>query len=172
MPDDLDGDLLRRFVRGEAPAFEALFRQTQAELYRWLVRIVRDAGLAEAYWRAYRGRARFDPARSFGAWLRRIATNVALDQLRAARGRPAWLPLDERAPAPPGPDAGTAQAVALAFGRLPPKLRFVATLALVEGRPYSEIADALDVPVGTIKSRVSRALLRLRGDLARLGVRP
>jgi DNA-directed RNA polymerase specialized sigma24 family protein len=59
MPDELDRDVLRRFVQGDQDAFEALFRQFQADVFRWAVRIVRDPGLAEdvvveAFWRAYR----------------------------------------------------------------------------------------------------------------------
>ena len=89
MPDDVEEDLLERFVQGDHQAFESLFRLFEVEVYRWSLRIVRDAATAEdvvveAFWRAYRGRARFDSSRSFGAWMRRIATNVALDHLRAA----------------------------------------------------------------------------------------
>src|SRR5580765_8007549 len=84
MPDELDGELLERFVQGDQTAFETLFRKFEADVYRWIMRIVRDRSasddvLVEAFWRAYRGRARFDASRSFGAWLRRIATNAALD---------------------------------------------------------------------------------------------
>ena len=57
----------------------------------------------------------------------------------------------------------------LAFGRLPPKLQVAATLALVEEQPYAEIADALNVPVGTVKSRVFRAIRALRKELAHMG---
>jgi RNA polymerase sigma-70 factor (ECF subfamily) len=84
MPASEDRELLERFVQGDPVAFESLFRRHEAEVFRWVVRIVRDAGagedvLVEAFLRAYRGRARFDPSRSFGAWMRRIATNAALD---------------------------------------------------------------------------------------------
>src|SRR5260370_2324435 len=90
MPDELDGELLRRFVQGDGDAFEALFRQFEIEVFHWILRIVRDASIAEdvlveAFWRAYRARARFDSSRSFGAWMRRIAANVARDHLRSAR---------------------------------------------------------------------------------------
>src|SRR6185295_18533681 len=90
MPDGLEGDLLRRFVLGDHDAFESLFRQFEREVYGWSLRIVRDGSVAEdvvveAFWRAYRGRAHFDPTRSFGAWMRRIVTNVARDHLRALR---------------------------------------------------------------------------------------
>src|SRR5271166_5549843 len=82
-------ELLERFAHGDLDAFEALFRQFQGEVYRWVVRIVRDPGVAEdltieAFWRIHRAHARFDPQRSFGAWARRVATNAALDHLKKA----------------------------------------------------------------------------------------
>jgi len=172
-----DGDLLSRFVAGDAAAFEALFREFSPEVYRWILRILRDTAasedaLVEAFWRAHRGRARFDPSRSFGAWMRRIATHVALDHLKRARRRGRTEPADERIAARPGPDPDVKRLVARAFASLPPKLQIVAVLALVDERPYSEIADALDVPIGTVKSRVFRATRALRAELLRAGVRP
>jgi RNA polymerase sigma-70 factor (ECF subfamily) len=177
MPDGLDGELLERFVQGDQTAFETLFRQFEADVYRWIMRIVRDRTasddvLVEAFWRAYRGRARFDASRSFGAWMRRIATNAALDHLRTAHRHTAWRRADDTMPAAPQPDQAITESLALAFRSLPLKLQVVATLALVEEQPYSEIADALDLPVGTIKSRVFRASRLLRKELARLGVTP
>ena len=72
MSDEPDGSLLKRFVQGDQDAFESLFRHYEHDVYGWIMRIVRDAnaaedGLVEAFWRAYRGRARFDSTRSFGA---------------------------------------------------------------------------------------------------------
>src|ERR1700686_1916986 len=107
MPDEVEGDLLERFAHGDPNAFESLFRQFEGEVYRWVLRIVRDAGaaedvLVEAFWRAYRARARFDSSRSFGAWMRRIAPNAGLDSVRAARRRTRWNTTDARMPAPTG----------------------------------------------------------------------
>jgi RNA polymerase sigma-70 factor, ECF subfamily len=177
MPDGLDGELLERFVRGDQTAFESLFRQFEADVYRWILRIVRERSaaddvLVEAFWRAYRGRARFDPSRSFGAWIRRIASNAALDHLRTARQHAAWGVADDRMPSAPPPDQAVKESIARAFRSLPPRLQIVAMLALVEEQPYAEIADALDLPVGTIKSRVFRATRLLRKELARLGITP
>ena len=177
MPDNQDRELLERFVHGDPAAFESLFRQFEVEVFRWIVRIVRDASsaedvLVEAFMRAYRGRARFDPSRSFGAWMRRIATNAALDQLRTARKEAGWSATDDHTPAPVGSGRDLGDSIAFAFRRLPPKLQIVATLALVEEQPYAEIADALDLPVGTVKSRVFRAIRTLRRELADLGIRP
>jgi RNA polymerase sigma-70 factor (ECF subfamily) len=179
MPDGQpDEELHRRFVHGDRDAFERLFRRYEHEVSRWIRRIVRDPAAAEdalvdAFWRAYRSRARFDPARSFGAWLRRIATNAALDALkRAPKERASLDDVPLRVAQPPAAiaDPGLSQAIAGAFRGLPPKLRLVATLALIEERPHEEIAEALDVPIGTVKSRLFRATRLLRRELARVGV--
>jgi RNA polymerase sigma-70 factor (ECF subfamily) len=176
MPDESPRELLERFVRGDEHAFEALFRLFERDVYRWVLRIVRDPGAAEdavvdAFWRAYRARARFDASRSFGAWMRRIATNAALDQLRAIR-RYAVLPWPAWPTRPAAPvSRGLQESVQIALARLPAKLRVVAVLALLEERPHAEIAEALDLPIGTVKSRLFRATRALRVELDRLGVR-
>jgi len=187
--DEPDRELLRRFTHGDREAFEALFRQFEREVYRWILRIVRDRSAAEdalvdAFWRAYRGHARFDSSRSFGAWMRRIATNAAIDELNAA-GRRGWAPPEDVGElervgrtsvsvlaARTGPtDPALASRIRRAFTALPPKLRVVATLALIEELPLAEIADALDLPLGTVKSRLFRATRELRVELSRLGIR-
>jgi RNA polymerase sigma-70 factor (ECF subfamily) len=177
MAEELDGDILRRFVQGDREAFERLFRQFERDVFGWVVRIVRDRAtaedvLVEAFWRAYRGRARFDPSRSFGAWMRRIATNVARDYLRASRTLPGGSDTTGRLQAPASADTSVNESVVAAFRTLPPKLQVVATLALVEELPYADIAEALDLPVGTVKSRVFRAVRALRKELASRGIRP
>lgn len=100
-------ELLERFAAGDLDAFETLFRQHQKAVYSWIVRIVRDSGVAEdltveTFWRIYRSRSRFDLAGSFPAWARRIATNAALDHLRSSR-RETSLPDDIPCPAQPDP---------------------------------------------------------------------
>jgi RNA polymerase sigma-70 factor (ECF subfamily) len=175
MPTEPGRDILTRFVHGDRDAFERLFRDFETEVYRWAMRIVREPGAAEdvlvdTFWRAHRARARFDPSRSFGAWMRRIASNAALDHLRAARRHPTAGPVYEEAAAAATSDAELQSAIADAFTKLPPKLRVVATLALIEQLPQSEIADALDVPAGTVKSRLFRAVRALRDELRRQGI--
>jgi RNA polymerase sigma-70 factor (ECF subfamily) len=177
MLNELEDGLLERFVRGEQDAFESLFRQFEAEVCRWILRIVRDHSgaedvLVEAFWRAYRGRAGFDSSRSFGAWMRKIATNAALDHLKKERRGFELRAHEVSVPAPAGSDSDLSGAIAYAFRLLSPKLRLVATLALIEDRPYAEIAEALDLPLGTVKSRVFRAARNLRKELGRLGIRP
>jgi RNA polymerase sigma-70 factor (ECF subfamily) len=171
-------DLFRRFALGEIDAFEELVRQFQGDVYAWIVRIVRDPNIAEdltveTLWRIYRARHQFRPDGNFAAWARRIATNLALDHLR--RKRPEQSLLAEPTGPPPTDQIlqqETRQKIQQAFRRLPPKLQVAATLALVEQRPYDEIADALGISVGAVKLRVFRAVRILREQLNRLGLRP
>ena len=171
-------EVLNRFAQGDLEAFETLFRQFQGEVYRWIVRVVRDHGVAEdltveTFWRIYRARARFDPSRSFEAWARRIATNLAIDHLKTARPQ-VGLPENpsQEAPEDPAVRREIRDRTERAFRQLPARLQVAATLVLIEERPYEEVAEALGISVGAVKSRVFRAVRRLREELKRLGIEP
>lgn len=169
----MEPELLQRFARGDLDAFEALFRQFQGLVFNWIVRIVRDRGIAEdltveAFWRIYKAHARFDPRCGFEPWARRIATNAALHHLRTARPEAQLDP--ERVPAPAAQSSEISPAVRAAFDALPAKLRVVATLALIEELPYAEIADALDISVPAVKMREFRAVRMLRDRLRKMGI--
>ena len=169
-------ELLERFKSGDVEAFETLFRQFQADVYRWIVLIVRDRGIAEdltieTFWRIHKARRRFDTEKSFGAWARRIATNLAIDHVRSRRAEeelPDGLPAAEERD--PVRSREIRNKVERAFRRLPPKLQATATLALIEDRPYEEIAQALGKPVGAIRTRVFRAIRQLRKELKLMGI--
>jgi RNA polymerase sigma-70 factor (ECF subfamily) len=170
-------ELLKCFRQGDPDAFEALFRQFQAEVYGWIVRIVRDPAVAEdltleTFWRIHRARGRFDPGASFGAWARRIATNLAIDHLRQTR-REVALPEDlaESASADPIVCRETRRQIAVAFRRLPMKLRVAATLSLIEEQSPKEIAAALGTSEGAARVRVFRAVRLLREQLRRVGIK-
>jgi len=173
-------ELLERFAAGDEQAFESLFRQYQGDVYRWLLRIVRNAAAAEdltieTFWRAYRAHARFDAKTgSWAGWLRRIATNVALDSLRRAR-REVPLPEDLRDQEPSASSAEQAELrgkILAAINCLSPKLRVAVLLALIEEEPYEEIAYALGISANAVKVRVFRGVRILRRELARVGVQP
>jgi RNA polymerase sigma-70 factor (ECF subfamily) len=169
--------LLERFARGDPDAFESLFRESYAEVYGWLVRLVRDRAAAEdltveVFWRIYKSHARFDPARSFGAWARRIASNAAVDHFRRTRRASAV----RVATGPPSSDSSARRdlhiRVERAYRQLPPKLRVVAELALIEAWPHEEIAEALGISRSAVKSRAARAMRLLREAFVREGIAP
>jgi RNA polymerase sigma factor (sigma-70 family) len=177
-----EADLLDQFRQGDPDAFEALFRLHQRAVYGWILRIVRNGAAAEdltvdTFWRIYQARARFDVARGFGPWARRIATHAALDWLRARR--PESELTDEVMAvqaAPSSGDPGVAAEIRLktkqAFSRLPPRLRVAAILSVVEGESHKDVAEALGISVAAVKLRVFRALRLLRKDLERQGITP
>ena len=170
-------NLLERFARGDLEAFEELFRQFQRDVRGWLTRLTRDPAAAddltvEVFWRIYRAHARFDPARSFGAWARQIASNAAIDYLRrTARQRAAAA---ARVPPSHSPDSAARRnldvRVERAFLTLPPKLRVVAELAFVERWPQEEIAAALGLSRSAVKARAFRAMKSLKVALSREGI--
>jgi RNA polymerase sigma-70 factor, ECF subfamily len=177
-------ETLEQFAAGDVDAFETLFRQYQSEVYRWIVRLVRNPGVAEeltveTFWRIYRHRKRFDARRPFGPWARRIATRVAVDYLKSIDYRESAGPLPETVTRPPefsAPDpllqAELRDQIARAFFSLPVLLRVTASLALIEECPYQEIADALDISLSAVKMRVGRAVALLRSRFERMGIRP
>jgi RNA polymerase sigma-70 factor (ECF subfamily) len=153
-----------------------MFRQYQGSVYAWIVRIVRDRGIAEdltveTFWRIYKARDRFRAGGNFGAWAYRIATNLALSHVRRARPEEE---LQEDIMQVESPDSAVqnemTRHIRQAFRQLPAKLQVTVTMALVEEQTYPEIAEALGVPLGTVKSRVFRAVRILRKQLKRMRV--
>ncbi|HSL19914.1 MAG TPA: sigma-70 family RNA polymerase sigma factor [Vicinamibacterales bacterium] len=170
-------NLQERFAKGDPEAFELLFHQFYPEVRRWLVRLLRDAAAAddltvEVFWRIHRARARFDPERSFGAWARRIASNVALDHLRQVRRARGTLVVTSDPPSDSSARRDLHLRVDRAFRQLPPKLRIVAELALIEGCPHDEIAQALGISRSAVKARAFRAMRFLKSAFAKEGIQP
>ena len=181
--------LIERARSGDTRAFEDLARREERALYRHALRIVGTTSDAEdivqdALFSAWRSIASFQGL-SFRAWLFRIATNRALDQLRSRKRRPE-LPLDPpdddevtwAEPVAPGPDltqlAGDREALAAvesALGALPAEQRTALLLRDVEGFAYEEIAVITSVEIGTVKSRIHRGRLAVRNTLISRGWR-
>jgi len=181
--------LIDRARSGDARAFEDLARREERALYRHALRIVGTTSDAEdivqdALFSAWRSIASFQGT-SFRAWLFRIATNRALDQLRSRKRRPE-LPLDPpdddevtwAEPVAPGPDlaqiAGDREALAAveaALEALPAEQRTALLLRDVEGFAYEEIAVITSVEIGTVKSRIHRGRLAVRNALISRGWR-
>lgn len=172
-------ELLERFAAGDPDAFECLFRQHQGQVFRWIVRIVRNRATAEeltveTFWRVHRARERFDVQNgNFCAWMRRIATNVALDHLRRMQPEvelPEELPDAKRLVA--AEQNELRRLIFAAMERLSPQVRVVVLLALVEEEPYENIAKALGVSMAAVKLRVFRGVRVLRKELSKVGVHP
>lgn len=170
-------ELLKRFAEGDLDAFEKLFRQFEKQVYAWIVRIVRDTGVAEdltveTFWRIYRSRMGFDPELDFAPWARRIATNLAIDHLKHRRLE-RDLPDEIMQQTLPNPaiQHETREQIRRAFRSLPAYLQMTATLALIEGRSCKEIARSLGKSESAIRVRVFRAVRALRKELRRTGVK-
>src|SRR5881227_2447786 len=158
---------IRGAQAGNASDFEALFRAHWARAFRAAYLVVHDAAAAEdiaqeAFLAAVRNLDRFDRRRPFGPWLHRIVVNRAIDWTRARRLR-AEVELGEYLPAPPDPELNGD-----ALGRiaeLSPEHRAVVVLRYVLEYTPGEIAELLDLPRGTVNSRLRRGLDRMKEDV-------
>lgn len=163
MRDEVDDELAGRAARGDRAALEALLNRHADRVHAICRRIVahpEDAldATQEALIAVARGIARFDGRSAFTTWLYRIATNAAIDELRRRRRRPiatAALP-----DASDGQSYGDAVAARLdidaALRELPEEFRVAVVLRDLADLDYAEIAAVLDVPTGTVKSRIAR----------------
>lgn len=162
-------------MTGEVPTWEAVARTHGRFLYNVAYRLTGNDDDAydlvqEALLRVRKGLETYQPG-SMEAWLSRIVTNVFLDEVRRRRRRPVEaLPEDpERLlPSSPGADEATDRLpddVQAALRRLPEDFRTAVVLCDVVGLSYEEIADALAVPVGTVRSRIHRGRRLLRAAL-------
>ncbi len=150
---------------GDAEAFERLVRENIDAVYGHALRFFGDPHAAEdvsqeVFLKVYRSLGSFDGRSSFSTWLFRITRNVCLDQFRAGRRRPVPTdPLDIEAPsADDFADASVLrEALESALASLPPEDRDAFNAVGLFGLTYAEAAVALEVPEGTVKSRVFRA---------------
>jgi RNA polymerase sigma-70 factor (ECF subfamily) len=182
-----DEDLLVRFCKGQKEAFGVLVRRYERELFGYLRRYLGDGTLAEdvfqnTFLQVYVKSGQYEPGRPVRPWLYTIATNQAIDALRR-QGRHQALSLDQgreeladgdvrslmetlesRGPGPADAAEGQERRdrVRASVDRLPDFLRQVLVLAYYQGLKYREIADILDIPVGTVKSRLHAALVKLQ----------
>jgi RNA polymerase sigma-70 factor, ECF subfamily len=156
---------------GSVADLEALFRHHWPRAFRAAYLVVHDAAAAEdiaqeSFLAAVRNLGRFDRKRPFGPWLHRIVVNRAIDwsRARALRREIGDAPLGIAA-APPPPDASHAQALAEALAELSPDHRAVIVLRHLLHYTPGEIAELLDLPRGTVNSRLRRGLDTLAAGL-------
>jgi RNA polymerase sigma-70 factor, ECF subfamily len=182
--------LVERARQGDRAAFGQLVNEYKDKIYNYVARMLNDPYEAEdvtqeAFLRAYKSLPRFRGASSFHTWLYRIASNLAIDVVRKRKRQDPTFSLDEPLESDDGdyerelPDETggpedrtstreTRVAVRRAIMDLPEKLRDVMILYELQGETYEDIADILDVPLGTVKSRLFNARNRLKDSLQEL----
>ncbi len=173
-------ELVSRLRAGDRQAFEELVRTQQHRVYGLAVRMLGDAAEAqdvaqEAFLRAHRGLAEFRGDARLSTWLYAIVSRLCLNRLAGSERRLARQgeeTLARLADASPGPDQALErgeleEALHRAIGELPEERRIVVVLRDVEGLAYEEIAEVLELPVGTVRSRLHRARLDLKEKLER-----
>jgi RNA polymerase sigma-70 factor (ECF subfamily) len=174
--EQISTTVLDRARAGDQEAFTALIRHYDPGLRALAYRLLGDRermddALQEAYVKAFRALPRFRGESSLGTWLYRIAYNACLDELDRARELHE-LPLAE-SPEPPDPRPDLAESVsareqlAAALAQLAPTDRAAVLLVDAQGFDYRTAAEALDVPAGTIGSRLNRARAVLRRALGK-----
>ncbi len=175
-----DADFVRRLRTGEALAFEELVRTYQHRLFGVALRMLGSAAEAEdiaqeAFLRAHRALHEFRGDAKLSTWLYAITSRLCLTRLGSGeralirQGEDSVMRLAHDAD---GPDTVLEQteleaALHRAIAELPDDRRIVVVLRDVEGLSYEEIAEALDLPTGTVRSRLFRARLDLKEKLER-----
>lgn len=173
-------EALGRVATGDRQAFHEVYQRTSAKLFGVCCRILGEGpeaedALQEAYVNVWRRAERFDASRASPiTWLAAIARNTAIDRLRA-RGSRTTAPIEEAldlADDRPHADAlleeaGEAQRLHGCLGELPGRDAGLIRTAFLEGASYPELAERAGEPLGTIKSRIRRALMKLRDCLCR-----
>jgi RNA polymerase sigma-70 factor (ECF subfamily) len=175
-----DPDVLRKAQRGDEHAFAVIVHTYETPVYNYVLRMVGDRALAEdlsqeIFLRIYQGLPGFSLRCRFTTWLFQVAKNRVLDELRARERKPqSTLTLDDLPPlevvdAPPE-RVEAIDAVWRAVAALNPDLKMALLLRDVVGLSYTEIADALEITLATVKWRIFKAREEVQLALVREGV--
>ena len=180
-----DPRLIEECLQGRSEAFATLVRKYQDRLYNTLYRMVGNAEDArdlvqDAFVHAYCALHRFQGESAFYTWLYRIAINAAISLKRRRRvtvpldaggNGPGYEPPEDTTRSDPGErmqQEDRDRQVREALESLPPDYRAVLVLKDIDGQRYEAIAQILDCPIGTVRSRLHRARLELRERLKHL----
>lgn len=187
-----DQEVVALARKGRESAYRELIDRYQRPILSLIYRLVRDRELAEdlaqdAFIKVFNALDRYNPERKFSSWIFKIAHNTAIDQLRKKEldtlsidGSPhatSAEAVEASAIVPVSSDEDPEQYtssreigahIEAAIGTLRPEYRTVIVLWHVEGRPYDEIAEIMELPLGTVKTYIHRARNELRKKLAHL----
>jgi RNA polymerase sigma-70 factor (ECF subfamily) len=172
-----DGALVERCLRGDERAYRELISRYRRQVYTVALRMMRSAEDAEdvtqeVFIRMFRALDRYDPTRPFGAWIQTITSRLCIDHLRRRRLRPVSLfqrdtqsdeeYMIEVEDQGPGPEVlaqhqEESQRADALIDSLPEHYRIVVMMRHVQDLSYEEIAEALHLPLGTVKARIHRA---------------
>ncbi len=187
-----DPELVERARSGSEQAYRVLLGRYQRPVFALIFRMVRNRERAEdlaqeTFVRVFNNIDRYDPKYKFSSWIFKIANNLTIDALRKKGVRTVSLDGsayaetdDETEGSRIDPESGSetpeeelearemGSEIEAAIGRLRPEYRSAVLLRHVEGRPYDEIAEILDLPLGTVKTYIHRGRGELRTMLAHL----
>jgi RNA polymerase sigma-70 factor (ECF subfamily) len=187
-----DPELVELCKRADERAAVELLRRFERPVFSLIYRMVRDRELAEdlaqeAFVRAFNNLARYDPSYKFSSWLFKVAYNLTIDHLRKKRlntvsihGSPSAVTTElqaataitvestEERPDEALQSREIGSEIEVAIGELRQEYRSAIILRHVEGRSYEEIAEIMDVPLGTVKTYIHRARKELQGQLQHL----
>lgn len=187
-----DQELVARARQGSETAYRELLGRYQRPVFSLVYRMVRDRELAEdlaqeAFVKVFNHIDRYDPKYKFSSWIFKIASNLTIDFLR--KKEPETVSIDgsrhastddaveatritvesrDENPEEQLESKQLGEEIERAIGALRPEYRTAIVLRHVEGRAYEEIAEIMDVPLGTVKTYIHRARAELRGTLAHL----
>ena len=190
--DISEAALIERARAGDTDACHDLVVAYQRPVYSVILRMVRDPAAAEdlvqeTFVKAFRHLDSFDVSRKLSSWLFKIAHNTTLDALRrktlptvsldpaedeSADHRKDWEDTRAASPDQRVERMDLAQAIEAAMGELPPRYREIIALRYQQGLAYQEIAEILELPMGTVKTHIHRARHALADTLRARGIQP
>lgn len=177
-PPSDDATLLAKAAEGDHASFTLLMRRHEDRVFSVCLRLMGSRApaldaLQETFTTLYRKAGQYRGTAAVGTWLYRITVNTCYDLLRKERRRPLEALPDYLDPADPGGEDGFKSVelrpeIERALAALSPEFRTVVVMADVEGYSLPDVAEVLDLPIGTVKSRLFRARRQLAGNLGNL----
>ncbi len=172
-----DETLVKRAQKGDTKAFSELARRHELSVYNLSLRFMRNPSLAEdmaqeAFLKAYQKIGKFRRESQFSTWLYRIACNVCLSELQKRKRRGELSLAYRPEPSDPSvaaslPQAEEAELIRKCVAKLPRRYAEAITLFYLQECSYEEVAEIMEIPIGTLKTWLHRARKQLRGIVQR-----